>query len=116
MNATRIQIFQNIQDFPDFVERPLIFETNSGYLDYWLPWFRQNWSTAFLYVAIYLLVIAILKRYMENKEKFELQSTIAAWNFALAIFSILGTVRTLPELVRLLSSDGGFRRSACDAK
>ena len=113
MNSTWNEIPESIPDFQDFLERPFSFEVKSGYLD-WFRWFRQNWATGLLYVAVYLVVIAVLKAYMKNREKFELKKTIAAWNFGLAFFSVLGVVRTLPELVRLLSLDGGFHRSACD--
>ena len=45
-----------------------------------------------------------------------MRKAVAGWNLGLALFSVVGTVRTLPELVRLLSVDGGFHRSVCDAR
>ena len=114
MEFTANEIPESLKDFPEFLERPFGFEAKSGYLD-WLRWFKRSWAITLVYIAVYLVLIALLKRYMKNREKLELKKTIAAWNFGLALFSVLGTVRTLPELVRLLSLEGGFHRSACDA-
>ena len=104
-----------VENLAEFVVTPFHFETNSGYLD-WLRWYRQHWASSFIYVGIYFAFTALLQGWMKNRDKFVLRKAFALWNFGLALFSIVGTVRMLPELVRLLSVDGGFHRSVCDAR
>ena len=114
MEVTANVIPDSIPEFAEFHEIPFAFESNSGYLNF-MRWFRRDWASSLNYVVIYLVLIVLLRGWMRNREKFELKKTIALWNFGLALFSIVGTVRTLPELVRLLGLQSGFHRSACDA-
>jgi len=104
-------------------------------------WVQANWvplcsSAGF----VYLLLIYLGRRWMASRPPFDLRSSLAAWSFALAIFSILGFLRnsflnllvveimimimiswslidvlcrTVPELVDILSSKG-LRGSVCD--
>ena len=60
-----------------------------------------------LYLAIfYVCGIFVLKRYMQTRERFSLRPLLIVWNLFLAIFSILGTIRTMPEIVYIIRTRG----------
>ncbi|XP_045187612.2 elongation of very long chain fatty acids protein 6-like [Mercenaria mercenaria] len=84
------------------------FDTRAFY-DYML----QHWSDSLVYSAIYLVVIFGGKAYMANRKKFELRPYLAVWSGLLAVYSILGTIRTVPELIWALSHHG-FEYSYCN--
>ena len=73
----------------------------------------SNWSNSILYAFIYIFVIFVGKAYMNNKPKYELRSTLALWNILLALFSTIGAIRVLPELIFSLKNYG-FDYSICD--
>jgi hypothetical protein len=51
--------------------------------------------------------------YMKNKPRFELRLWLAAWNTLLAVFSIFGAIRVLPELVYVIYTHG-IKYSICN--
>jgi elongation of very long chain fatty acids protein 6 len=51
--------------------------------------------------------------YMKNKPKFDLRLWLAAWSGLLAIFSIFGAVRVLPELIYVIYRHG-IKYSICN--
>lgn len=58
--------------------------------DYWL-------MTTVLACTAYVIIIFGIQRLMENKQRFELRWMLVAWNGTLAIFSIAGATRSIPE-------------------
>lgn len=48
---------------------------------------------------------------MKGRPPFALRNTLTFWNFLLAVFSFLGTIRTWPEMMFILGNNPeGFRR------
>jgi len=95
--------------------RVLIFEENfldNNYRIGTMNWMRNNWTLSLLISLIYVLIIFGLKRYMENRIEYKLKSVLVLWNAGLAIFSILGALRTLPEFIYTIN-EKGFRYSVC---
>ena len=76
-------------------------------------WIDDNWAIGYTASIIYALVIFATKQYMETRQKFELRYPLAAWSGALAIFSILGTIRSTPQLLDDLYTHG-FHYAMCD--
>ncbi|XP_074151526.1 very long chain fatty acid elongase 3 [Sminthopsis crassicaudata] len=58
------------------------------------PWLSEYWSVAIVLALIYLMFIFMGQRYMKDRKGFNLRLPLATWSFILAIFSILGAVRT----------------------
>lgn len=79
---------------------------------YTKEWMRQYWHTSFYAVAIYMIVIFGGQAFMSNRPAFKLKRLLTLWNISLALFSILGTFRTLPELLHVLHRFG-FYHSVC---
>lgn len=76
-------------------------------------WMVNNWKVCFYYVGIYMILIFGGQNYMQGRPRFELRRVLAGWNILLALFSIIGTIRTLPEIVHVLS-EYGFQYSVCN--
>jgi len=50
---------------------------------------------------------------MSTRRAYKLRTTLAVWNILLATFSIVGTIRTLPEMLHVLNKFG-FSYSVCN--
>ena len=79
-------------------------------------WMKNNWTTSFYYIAVYLTSLVALTRWMQNRKRFELKGLLVLWNLGLAVFSVFGTLRLVPELFRILRQENGFHDSICDAR
>lgn len=66
------------------------------------------------FAAGYLTMIMFLQHLMRFRPRYEVRSLLAAWNVALATFSLIGVVRTLPEFMRALQN--GIYFSVCDPR
>lgn len=73
---------------------------------------KQHWADSFVYSIAYLIIIFAGKHYMRHRKRFELRPYLAVWSGVLAIFSIIGTLRTLPELISSTRSYG-WEYSCC---
>lgn len=77
-----------------------------------IEWMQDHFHEAFYYIGIYLLVIFGGQRYMKNRPRMKLTTPLALWNVSLAVFSILGVIRSFPELTYILQ-EFGFAHSVC---
>jgi len=75
-------------------------------------WIVRYWTISFAYAVVYVVLIFAGRHYMAKRPRFELRYPLASWSGMLAIFSIAGAVRTIPELVHLLRWHG-FEESVC---
>lgn len=79
-----------------------------------LKWVKQNWTVTFYLSIVYLIVIFSIRYLMRDRKPFELKLPLTLWNFALTIFSALGTYHTLPDLTDTVVNES-FYSSACKA-
>lgn len=63
-------------------------------------------------VVLYAVTVYGLNKFMVNRKPYNLRTPMFIWNAALAIFSIFGVIRTVPEFVYVLSHNG-LKSSAC---
>lgn len=80
--------------------------------EYTKEWMIRYWHTSFYAVALYMMVIFGGQAYMSNRPAMKLRRLLIMWNLSLALFSIIGTFRTLPELLHVLKRFG-FYHSVC---
>ncbi|XP_007938098.1 elongation of very long chain fatty acids protein 3 [Orycteropus afer afer] len=73
---------------------------------------EEYWATSFSIALIYLLLIFVGQNYMKTRKGFNLQKPLVLWSFSLAIFSILGTVRTWAFMGTVLHRIG-LKHSVC---
>uniref|UniRef100_A0A8D2ASV7 Elongation of very long chain fatty acids protein 3 n=1 Tax=Sciurus vulgaris TaxID=55149 RepID=A0A8D2ASV7_SCIVU len=76
------------------------------------PFLEEYWAASFLIVLIYLLLIVVGQNYMKARKGFNLQGPLILWSFCLAIFSILGTVRTWSYMSTVLLK-WGLQQTVC---
>ncbi len=75
-------------------------------------WFYDNWKTGFYWVVLYLVVVFGGQQWMSSRKPYKLRLALTLWNLSLAAFSIIGTLRTLPELIHVIR-EFGFAHSVC---
>jgi len=105
---------------PVVVEEPIlnppyltVWDFEKFDLNDWRLWFGSRWTLSVGITLVYLTFIFLGQLYMKNRVAFSLRKLLALWNMSLAIFSILGTLRTGPELVYILGQEKGFHLSVC---
>lgn len=64
-----------------------------------LKYMLERWTDSFVYSAIYVCIVFGGQVYMKTRPRYDLRPVLTIWSGILAIFSIAGTIRTLPELV-----------------
>ena len=98
-----------------FASKPFVIETTIDGLEFYF-WLTENWTCSLKCIILYLLLLVYLKNLMKNKEAFVLRGLMLCWNLNLALFSTLGAIRLVPELARILLTDGGFHTLNCDVR
>ncbi|XP_078685357.1 very long chain fatty acid elongase 6-like [Branchiostoma floridae x Branchiostoma belcheri] len=76
-------------------------------------WFRARWWWSVVLSAAYVALVFGGRRLMAAREPFRLRLPLVMWNSGLAVFSILGALRTNVTLFHILQQKG-FRFSVCD--
>lgn len=79
----------------------------------WRRWMGDNWAWSVYASIIYVLAIFSVQRWMKNRAPFQLRGALTCWNLMLASFSIMGFLRTAPELFHVLKDQSGFYKSIC---
>ena len=75
-----------------------------AYVDSKRKWMSENWYMSIVYAFLYVLVIFGGQKYMQTREKFDLRKPLIAWNFILAAFSAIGSIRVWPEFIHSLTN------------
>ncbi|XP_068114049.1 very long chain fatty acid elongase 3 [Hyperolius riggenbachi] len=78
-----------------------------------IQWMQENWSKSFFFSLLYAALIFGGQRVMKERKKFELRRPLVLWSLTLAIFSIIGAIRTGWFMINILLSSG-FKQSVCD--
>lgn len=69
-------------------------------------WFARHWSWSITISIVYITSIFTIKYVMVNRPAYSLRLPLAAWSSLLAIFSTIGTFRTISELIFVLYTEG----------
>jgi elongation of very long chain fatty acids protein 6 len=77
-----------------------------------LNWTANNWHYVYFISFAYIATIFGLKNFMKNRKPYELRLLLIVWNACLAVYSILGAVRTVPEFLYILT-EKGIKYSVC---
>ena len=67
---------------------------------------HDYFSVAWIAVCLYLAFCYFGPKWMASREAFEVKSSWRAWNLALSIFSICGSLRTMPHLIGIVHNEG----------
>ena len=71
-------------------------------------WTLGNWNRSITYSIVYVILIFTTQYLMRNRRRFELRWPLACWSGILALFSVAGALRTLPELLHVLQTEGWY--------
>ena len=82
-----------------------LFESHD-YAHLWRDWMRNNWTASVTIAICYVLFVFTGKYIMRNRPKYELRFALIIWNIFLASFSIMGTIRVLPDFIQLITNNG----------
>lgn len=74
---------------------------------------NKIWKSSFGFSAMYVILVLVGKYVMQNRQRYDLRFPLIGWSAGLAIFSIIGTIRTLPELYSILTREG-LKSSVCE--
>ncbi|XP_010868513.1 elongation of very long chain fatty acids protein 6 isoform X1 [Esox lucius] len=78
-----------------------------------IEWMQGNWRKAFLFCGLYAALVFGGQHFMKERPKLQLRRPLVLWSLSLAIFSMIGAVRTGWYMMYILSTSG-FRQSVCD--
>lgn len=78
-----------------------------------LEWMQENWRTSFMFGGLYAVLVFAGQHFMRERPKLNLRRPLVLWSLSLAIFSIIGAVRTGLYMQHVLSNHG-FKQSVCD--
>ncbi|XP_029377103.1 elongation of very long chain fatty acids protein 6-like [Echeneis naucrates] len=78
-----------------------------------IEWMQANWSKSFVFSVLYAILVFGGQYYMKPRPKMNLRRLLILWSLSLALFSIVGAIRTGYYMLHILSSSG-FRQSICD--
>ncbi|KAG7462596.1 hypothetical protein MATL_G00186440 [Megalops atlanticus] len=102
MNETQYQLPLTEYDFErQFDERVAI------------EWMQENWSKSFVFCGLYAALIFGGQHFMRERQKLDLRRPLLVWSLSLALFSIIGAVRTGWYMLHILNTSG-FKQSICD--
>lgn len=103
VNLSKTFDYEYDYDFVLFFERKFFDPT---FLYENKSWIKNNWTISIVYAMFYIALVHVGQRLMKDREKFRLHRSLVAWNLVLAGFSILGSVRFLPNFFQVLRAKG----------
>ncbi|XP_048843924.1 elongation of very long chain fatty acids protein 6-like isoform X1 [Brienomyrus brachyistius] len=78
-----------------------------------IQWMQQNWRKSFVFCGLYAALVFGGQYFMRQRPKLDLRKPLVLWSLSLAIFSIIGAVRTGWYMLYILHTSG-FKQSVCD--
>ncbi|XP_062374918.1 elongation of very long chain fatty acids protein 6-like [Sardina pilchardus] len=78
-----------------------------------IEWMQENWGHAFVFCGLYAALVFGGQHFMRDRQKLDLRKPLILWSLSLAIFSIVGAVRTGIYMLYILHTFG-FKQSVCD--
>ncbi|CAG0881948.1 unnamed protein product [Cyprideis torosa] len=75
-------------------------------------WMSENWTVSVWFALAYACLIYFGQKFMKDRPAYNLQKPLEVWNWSLAIFSIMGSIKILPYISAILHNEG-FRSSLC---
>mmetsp|Transcript_11719 Transcript_11719/g.13560 ORF Transcript_11719/g.13560 Transcript_11719/m.13560 type:complete len:461 (+) Transcript_11719:217-1599(+) len=83
-------------------------------LDRWTPAYYKDQARAFgetmyipfMFSCLYIVVIFGIQSFLKSRKPFNLRNPLALWSLAIGIFSLVGSLRTVPVLTKLIATRG----------
>jgi len=78
-----------------------------------ISWMRGHWLMSFVYSALYLILIYVGRKVMEDRKKYSLRTALCCWSAGLSLFSFYAVYRVTPIAYRMVYL-GGYQHAVCD--
>ena len=116
-NPSQFQVTPWVKD-PSGMQHPLVFDFEKKLFDKTYAHNIYNWMNkwcwlSIVYSIVYVGFIYFGRSLMEKRERYELRLPLILWNAALALFSIWGMIRCVPEMIYGLQTKG-LQYTICD--
>ena len=103
---------------PNGLHHPLVFNFELKFFDKTYAhniynWMNKWWWLSIVYSIIYVILIYYGRSFMASHQRFELRIPLILWNLGLAVFSIFGMIRCVPEMILSLTTEG-LQYTICD--
>ena len=117
LNSLGLNVTPWTRDVSGFYH-PFVFDIECIYVekacayivrDYIYKW----WWLSIVFSIIYIYLIFYGQEWMKTKKPFELRLQLTLWNFFLALFSVFGMIRCVPEMMYTLNKEG-LQYTICD--
>jgi len=82
-------------------------------LKWWRTLFKDYWWTSLYISAVYLVLVFWGQSLMKDRRPFNLRGPLFLWNLGLAIFSIIGTARSIPEFYQIFTKENPIYNLVC---
>ncbi|CAF4801640.1 unnamed protein product, partial [Rotaria socialis] len=117
LNPKQLQVTPWVLD-PIGINHPFVFDFEKKFFDKTYAhniynWMNKWWWLSIVYSIIYVGFIYYGRSLMEKRERFELRLPLILWNVALALFSIFGMIRCVPEMIYGIDKRG-LQYTICD--
>jgi elongation of very long chain fatty acids protein 6 len=86
---------------------------DSEYTGVRIKWMHDNWWMSVVFSVVYIVGIFGGQRLMKDVPRFTLQKPLILWNMALAVFSIIGSLRMIQHLAHVVGTHG-LEHSICE--
>jgi elongation of very long chain fatty acids protein 6 len=107
------QLSSIVRDFPHGYYPSYEFEKSSLDFGRVLEFMHENWWIPFSAGTLYLVVIFALQEFMKGRKALELKWPLFTWNLTIGLFSLVGFLRTAPDLIYILQGTNGMHDAVC---
>lgn len=117
LDLSQLRVTPWVRD-PNGLSHPFVFDFEQRFFDKIYAhnihdWMYKWWWLSIVYSIIYVFLIYYGRSLMEKRERYELRLPLFLWSFALAMFSIFGMIRCVPEMIYSLHQVG-LEYTICD--
>ncbi|UJR22918.1 hypothetical protein I4U23_025946 [Adineta vaga] len=95
----------------DGLYHPMVFDFEQSFADKSFAnsigaWMNRWWWLSIVIAIVYIGLTFYGQMWMKTRERFELRRSLILWNIFLALFSIFGMIRCVPEMIYNLNKEG----------
>jgi len=103
---------------PVGISHPFVFDFEKKFFDKTYAhdiyvWMNKWWWLSIVYSVIYVGLIYYGRSLMEKREPYQIRIPLVLWNVSLALFSIFGMIRCVPEMIYALNKRS-LQYTICD--
>lgn len=110
-----VNMVRSVEDFDHTINYNITgswLENNVQVNDAIVKFLDDYWDLSIYSAIVYVIAIFAGRKFMQSYARFDLSYLLAAWSGCLAVFSLLGTIRFVPNVIYALQHQS-FHDSVC---